>query len=202
MSSHPLLGDQKKGQLFILSAPAGTGKTTLVQKLMQEFSPSLIASISYTTRLPREEEIEGVHYHFISETEFEKKIAATEFLEYVKLYGIYYGTSRRWVEERLAQGKHVILVIDTQGALQLKGHFPAVLIFLSPPSLDVLRARLISRRTETADMLERRLDWAQKELQAIPYYDYQLINDDLETAYQVLRSIIIAECHRPEKQRI
>lgn len=193
---HPLLGDHKKGRLFIISAPAGTGKTTLVQKLVREFSPSLIASISYTTRLPREGEKEGVHYHFISENEFEKKIGTTEFLEYVKLYGIYYGTSRHWVEEQQNQGKHVILVIDTQGALQLKGLLPAVFIFISPPSLDVLRARLINRQTETSETLAKRIDWAQKELQAASYYDYQLINDDLETAYQILRGIIIAECHR------
>lgn len=193
-----LLGDHKTGKLFVISAPAGTGKTTLVQKLIQEFSPSLMASISYTTRLPREGEQEGIHYHFITESDFEKRIATTEFLEYVKLYGIYYGTSRRWVEEQQNLGKHVILVIDTQGALQLKGLFPAVYIFISPPSLDVLRARLINRQTETAETLAKRLDWAQKELQVAPYYDYQIVNDDLDLAYQVLRSIIIAECHRAE----
>src|SRR5205085_2410637 len=101
--------------------------------------PSIIASISYTTRPPREGEREGVHYHFITSAEFEAKIAATDFLEYVKLYGTYYGTSRQWIQEQQREGKHVVLVIDTQGALQLKGKIPAIFIFIRPPSVEVLR---------------------------------------------------------------
>lgn len=190
-----LLGDEKEGRVFIISAPAGTGKTTLVEKLVKEF-PSVTASISFTTREPREGEIPGVHYHFIAGPEFEEKIAAGDFLEYVKLYGTYYGTSRQWVKEQQKKGKHVVLVIDTQGALKLKGALPAVLIFIRPPSLDILRNRLVRRQTETPGMIEQRVDWAQRELEAAQQYDYQIINDDLETAYQVLKSIFIAECHR------
>ena len=190
-----LLGDEKEGQVFIISAPAGTGKTTLVEKLVKEF-PSVTASVSYTTREPREGEIAGVHYHFIAAPEFEEKISAGDFLEYVKLYGTYYGTSKQWVKEQQKKGKHVLLVIDTQGALKLKSVLPSVLIFIRPPSLDILRNRLIRRQTETPGMIEQRVDWAQQELEAAQQYDYQIINDDLETAYQVLKSILIAECHR------
>lgn len=190
-----LLGKEGKGLTFIVSAPAGTGKTTLVQRLVQEF-PSIIASISYTTRQPREGEIPGVHYHFISEKEFEAKIAASDFLEYVKLYGTYYGTSSQWITEQQNQGKHVILVIDTQGALHLKRRLPATFIFIRPPSLECLQMRLMQRKTETAEMIEKRLAWARVELEAAQQYDYEIVNDNLEIAYQVFRSIFIAECHR------
>lgn len=194
-----LLGEMKEGLIFIVSAPAGTGKTTLVQMLVSEF-PSIIASISYTTRRPREGEIEGVHYHFINDSEFESKIDAADFLEYVKLYGTYYGTSRQWIKEQQRQGKHVVLVIDTQGALQLKDQLKdqlsAVLIFIRPPSLEILRQRLIQRQTENLEVIEERLGWAEKELMVAEQYDYQLTNHDLKIAYQVFRSIFIAESHR------
>jgi guanylate kinase len=190
-----LLGECEKGLVFVVSAPAGTGKTTLVQRLVNEF-PSIMASISYTTRQPRSGEIPGIHYHFISESDFQEKIAAGDFLEYVNLYGTYYGTSYQWIDEQLKKGKHLILVIDTQGALQLKGHFPAIFIFILPPSLESLRTRLNQRHTETAEMMEKRLAWAQRELEAAHDYDYQIVNDDLAIAYQIFRSIFIAECHR------
>lgn len=190
-----LLRDRAKGLIFVVSAPAGTGKTTLVDMLTREFT-SAIANVSYTTRPPRSGEVNGQHYHFVTESEFEAKIAASDFLEYVKLYGTYYGTSRRWIEEQRKSGRHVILVIDTQGALQLKGHCDATFIFIRPPSLEVLKQRLVNRQTESAEMIEKRLACAERELNAAQYYDYQIINDDLNEAYQVLRSIVIAECHR------
>lgn len=196
--STDLLGGKREGLIFVVSAPAGTGKTTLVQRLVQEFS-SIVASISYTTRQPREEEIAGVHYHFISDSEFEAKIAAADFIEYVKLYETYYGTSLQWIKEQQKQGKHVVLIIDTQGALQIKAHLPAVFIFIRPPSLGILQARLNQRQTETAEMMEKRLTWAKIELEAVQRYDYQIVNDNLEIAYQVFRSIFIAECHRVHK---
>ncbi len=193
-----LLGDGQSGLVFIVSAPTGTGKTTLVRRLMNEF-PSIIASISYTTRLPREEEKQGVDYHFISEQEFKKKIEEQDFLEYVQLYGTYYGTSTSWVEERLREGKHVVLVIDTQGTLSLKGKIEVPTIFIKPPSLEILKERLLKRETESLDIIEKRLAWVRKELEASKYYDYQLINDHLDIAYEVLRSIFIAECHKKRK---
>lgn len=191
-----LIGPSSEGQLFVISAPAGTGKTTLVQRLLEEFPSSLLASVSYTTRQPRPGEIEGVHYHFISESEFKAKISAEDFLEYVKLYGYYYGTSKQWVANQQKRGKHIFLVIDTQGALQLKERVPGVYIFISPPSLEVLRKRLLNRGTETSEMVEKRLTWAHTEMERIPYYDYHIVNDDLEIAYQVLKSVVIAESHR------
>lgn len=190
-----LINNQQEGLVFIISAPAGTGKTTLVQLLTREF-PNVIASVSYTTRQPREGEVNGTHYHFVTRDDFESRIAASDFIEYVNLYGYYYGTSREWIINQQKQGKHVVLVIDTQGALQLKGRLTAVSIFIKPPSLNILRGRLANRKTETPDMIEKRLDWAKTELKAIPYYDYLIVNDDLQIAYQVLRSIIIAESHR------
>lgn len=190
-----VLGNRERGIVFILSAPAGTGKTTLAQKLIGEF-PQIVASISYTTRLPRLGEVDGKDYFFISEIEFEKKIARHEFLEYVRLYGCYYGTSRTWIEARLQAGKHVILVIDTQGAIQLRRTLPSVAIFLQPPSLAELKRRLSHRGTETMNKIEERLTIAEEELKAVKFYDYQIVNDDLDTAYQVLKSIIIAEDHR------
>ncbi len=190
-----LLPNKQNGLLFIISAPAGTGKTTLVNLLLQEF-PDLMVNVSYTTRAPRKSEISGQHYHFVSEEEFKAKIKADEFLEYVLLYGTYYGTSRKWINAQQQQGKHVLLVIDTQGALQIKSVCSSILIFIRPPSLDILKERLEGRQTETDNEINTRLNWAAKEMAAINHYDYDIINDDLMTAYQVLRSIVIAECHR------
>ncbi len=190
-----LLGNLAKGLSFIISAPAGTGKTTLVKMLTKEM-PLVIASISFTTRAPREGEVPGIHYHFISEEAFKDKIKKGDFLEYVQLYGTYYGTSISWVEEKMEKGNHVILVIDTQGALQLKEKFKAVSIFIRPPSMEELKSRLMARQTETMEVIQERLYWARKELLLIPEYDYEIVNDDLAVAYQTLRSILIAECHR------
>ncbi|MEI8125155.1 MAG: guanylate kinase [Parachlamydiaceae bacterium] len=190
-----LLGNLKHGLLFILSAPAGTGKTTLINMLNQEF-PCIVPSLSSTTRQPRGEEINGVDYNFITKEEFLSRIEAGEFLEYVQLYGNYYGTSRVWVERRLDEGKHVVLVIDTQGAMLLAGKVNAIKIFVAPPSLEELERRLQLRKTETQEVIEQRLAWAKKELLAQQKYDYVVINDDLSMAYQILRSIFVAEEHR------
>lgn len=186
---------RKQGLLFVLSGPAGTGKTTLMQKLMQEF-PEVVANISYTTRPARAGEENGRDYHFISKEAFEEKIASGEFLEYVKLYDTYYGSSRRWVEEKLAAGKHVFLVIDTQGARSVRANTAVTSIFIRPPSVQVLRERLGKRQTESMEKIEERLAWAEKELLAVQEYEYQVVNEDLERAYQVLRSILIATCHK------
>ena len=190
-----ILGNLVKGRVFIVSAPAGTGKTTLTQMLVDEF-PCVVESVSYTTRNPREDEKEGVHYSFITKDAFNQKINEGEFLEYADIYGDLYGTSREWVEKRLNQGKHVVLVIDTQGALKLKERYPATYIFIIPPSLEELRRRLLERRTESESVIEKRLEWAKKEVEKSQEYDYRLVNNDLKTAYQVLRSIVIAEEHK------
>jgi guanylate kinase len=192
---YKVLGNKAKGLAFVISAPAGTGKTTLVSMLTNEF-PFVVGSISYTTRAPRPGEIDGIHYHYVTVEEFEQKIAEGDFLEYVTLYGNYYGTSRQAVEKELIQGRHVVLTIDTQGALQLKGKFPAIYIFLEPPSMEVLRLRLMGRKTETDEAVSERLEWAASEIMAAQHYDYIIVNNDLNTAYQVLRSILIAEEHK------
>lgn len=195
----PLLGNFTPGLLFIVSAPAGTGKTTLIRMLMNEF-PQVVASVSSTTRAPRKGEVHGKDYYFIDENTFKEKIAASDFFEYVNLYGTYYGTSRRLVQEERKRGKHVVLVIDTQGAAKIKS-LSDFSVFIRPPSLEVLRERLKGRQTESAEVAEKRLEWAKIELNASEAYDYEIINEDLQTAYEVLRSILIAECHRTATMR-
>jgi guanylate kinase len=190
-----LLGNLARGLIFVLSAPAGTGKTTLVKMLRDEFN-SVTESISCTTRPPRGGEIDGKDYHFLSVEEFERKIQADDFLEYAKVFGHYYGTSREYVFKQQEKGKHVFLVIDTQGAMQLKGKIPATFVFISPPSLQELRERLFKRKTETPELIEKRLSWAKEEIAMSSHYDYQMINDNLSIAYEILRSILIAEEHR------
>ncbi|MBS0625878.1 MAG: guanylate kinase [Verrucomicrobia bacterium] len=190
-----LLGGLKRGLVFVVSAPAGTGKTTLVRMLRDEFS-CVVESISYTTRKPRPNEIPGRDYHFITVEEFEKRIEEGEFLEYAKVFDNYYGTSRKFVRSQQEGGKHVILVIDTQGASQLMGQFEATFIFISPPSIGELRSRLYGRKTDADEVIEHRLSWAEKEMALASRYDYHVVNENLQTAYAVLRSILIAEEHR------
>jgi guanylate kinase len=191
-----LLGNRDRGLAFVISAPAGTGKTTLVEMLVKEF-PCVVESISVTTRPMRPGEREGEHYHFVDKASFDEKLAAGDFLEHVEVFDNHYGTSRSMVEAELARGNHIFLVIDTQGAQKLQAEgFEAVYIFVSPPSMEELQVRLLKRRTEPPDMIDKRLAWARKELHAAKNYDYQIVNDDLETAYGVLRSIVIAEEHR------
>ncbi len=190
-----ILGGLKKGLAFVVSAPAGTGKTTLVRMLIEEFS-CVVESVSHTTRSPRPNEVEGRDYFFISRLEFEKKIQAGEFLEYAEVFGHLYGTSRKFVVDRQERGKHVILVIDTQGALQLMEKMEATFIFISPPSLEELKSRLHRRKSETEEAMAQRLSWAQKEISLASRYHYHIINDHLKVAYEVLRSILIAEEHK------
>lgn len=188
-------GNPQRGVPFVLSAPAGTGKTTLVAKLREEF-PTVVQSISCTSRKPRPSEQNGIDYFFLSDEEFENKIKSGDFLEYVKLYDFYYGTDRLWVENELNQGHHVFLVIDTQGAMKLRGKYPAVFIFVEPPSLDELRRRIENRKEDTPEMIEKRLKWAKNELALKNHYDYLITNDDFDAAYEALKSIVIAEAHR------
>ncbi len=132
----------------------------------------------------------------MTKAEFETKIQQGDFLEYAQVFGDYYGTSKEFVKQQQSLGKHVILVVDTQGALQLKDKIPAISIFITAPSFDVLKERLKRRNTESQIVMDARLDWAQHELQMMPHYDYHILNDNLETAYTVLKSILIAEEHK------
>lgn len=201
--SGKLLGNKKPGLLFIISAPAGTGKSTLVEMLLREFPEDIAESCSCTTRTPRPGEIAQKHYEFISQEQFERKIKADEFLEYAKVFGNFYGTRKEEIERLVGHGKHVILVIDTQGALQMKSKLkkdmPATFIFISPPSFDELRRRLYNRKTESEDKIQERLLWAKKEIALADHYDYHITNDDLEITYQILRSIFIAEEHKTRR---
>lgn len=179
-----------KGKIFILSAPAGTGKTTLVTRLIAEV-PHTVQSISYTSRKPRENEVNGKDYFFVTEKEFEEKVSRGDFLEYVRLYDTYYGTDKRWVEKQVDAGISVFLVIDTQGALKLKGRISATYIFVKPPSLEELKRRIILRETESQEMIEKRLKWATKELECSSEYDHVIVNDELDQAYSDLKKIVV-----------
>ncbi len=191
------LGEKlKKKFLVVISAPAGTGKTTLVKMLIDEFPDKMTQSISCTTRAPREREVDGKDYHFLSKKAFQAHIDRSEFLEYAIVFGNHYGTLKKNVLEDRRKKHHVILVIDTQGALSLKGKIEALFIFVAPPSTETLNERLIKRKSESAEMLQKRLNLAHHEIEQIKHYDYLIINDDLDHAYLVLKSIILAEEHR------
>lgn len=185
-----------KGQLIIISAPAGTGKTTLVHMLKNAFPKQVTQSISCTTRNPRRGEIDGRDYVFLTKEAFEKRIKRGDFLEHARVFGDYYGTLKEMVANQQARGKDVILVIDTQGALELKKKVKATFIFIAPPSTEILEERLRNRKTESPDTLKKRLKWAKHEIKQAKYYDYTIVNDDLETTYEALKSIIIAKKHR------
>lgn len=194
-----LVGGLKRGIVIVISAPAGTGKTTLSRMLMDEF-PSVTESISCTTRKRRLGEIEDKHYHFMDKATFDEKIEAGEFLEYAEVFGNYYGTLKAHVDQKCAKGQHVLLVIDTQGAMELKEQgYPAVFIFIEPPSMGELRARLFNRKTEGSEHIEERLKWAEKEIELKENYDYIVKNDNLHRAFDILRSILIAEEHKTER---
>jgi guanylate kinase len=194
-----LLGNLDTGLMFVVSAPAGTGKTTLVRMLVKEFD-CVVESVSYTTRKPRPGEIEGKDYHFISQEQFQSKIEKRDFLEYAEVFGHFYGTSKSDVENLLRLGKDVVLVIDTQGAMKLQQQkIPAIYIFVAPPSVEELEERLLKRKTEDEKTLKERLSWANREIEASSAYDYLIVNRNLDIAYEVLKSILVAEEHRVKK---
>lgn len=194
-----LLQQREQGLAFIVSAPAGTGKNTLVHRLIEEF-PSVVETVSCTTRAPRPGEIDRVHYEFISDVLFDQRIREDAFLEHAELFGNRYGTLRTEVDRERALGHHVVLVIDTQGALALKGRYDAVNIFIAPPSLQELEARLRSRKTDDEESIQRRLAEAERELGRAGEYDYLIVNDVVDEAYQILRAIFIAEDHKMRKR--
>ena len=194
--THPLLGNLKKGLLIALSAPAGTGKTTLVKKITTTFPDDIVQSISCTTRKPRPQEVDGKDYIFLTQEEFKAHQASGDFLETVSVFDADYGTLRETIEKQRQTGKHVISVVDTHGAVVLKEKAGAILIFLLPPSLLELKERLKKRQTESSESVKARLTRVQFEISQMKYFDYQIVNHDLEVAYQIFLSIFVAEEHR------
>ena len=189
------------GLLFIVSAPSGTGKTTLVEKLVQ-ILPNLRMSRSYTSRPARTGERDGVDYNFISREEFERRIAADEFLEWADVFGNFYGTAAADVERMLSAGQDVVLVIDVQGARQVKSRgIDHTAIFVMPPSFEVLEQRLRGRSKDTGEQMQRRLDTARSEASSYVDYDYVVVNDDLDPTVVRLQEIIAAERSRVHRMR-
>lgn len=179
-----------KARLFVISGPAGTGKGTLVARI-RDRRPNLDLSVSATTRMPREGERDGVAYYFLSEEEFTRRVEAGDFLEWDGHFGKRYGTLRSEVDARLGAGHSVILEIDVNGALNVKRVSPdAVLVFIAPPSIEVLEARLRGRGTETEEQIALRLDRVEMEMAMAAQYDEVVINDDLETAVDQLDAIM------------
>lgn len=187
---------RSRGFLIVLSGPSGAGKNTLLSAVLPRV-PNLKYSVSATTRPPRPYEKDGVNYHFLDEREFQAMIDRGEFLEWAEFAGYRYGTPRAFVDAAISRGETVISDIDIQGAKQIKASLPeAVFVFLLPPSLAELRARLAVRGTDSAEAIDRRIQIATEELRSIADYDYWVMNDDLEEACESLIHIIEAERRR------
>ncbi len=184
--------------VFIISAPSGSGKSTLVKRLMdqdlQTKEGRLQFSVSFTTREPREGEVEGLHYHFISRERFLRLRDADELLEWAEVFGHFYGTSRAVLQKAQTEDKDLILDIDVQGAAQLRERLEdAISIFILPPSPEELEARLRNRSSDSDDVIQRRLSEASREVFEYEAYDYVLINDELDASFERLRGIVLAE---------
>ena len=180
------------GQLYIVSAPSGAGKSSLLNALRQQLDHIAI-SVSHTTRAPRPGEVHTQHYHFVSVDAFKAKIAAHDFLEHAQVFDNFYGTSQSAIEAQLAQGLDVILEIDWQGARQVRDRIPGALsIFILPPSLPALDQRLRNRQQDSEETIQRRMRDAQSEMSHYPEYDYLVINDEFDTALTQLKSIFQA----------
>lgn len=184
----------RKGLLLVISGPAGVGKGTINLSLISRNS-DIRMSVSATTRSPRPGEIDGVHYFFKTEEEFQKMIEEGAFLEYMRVFNThYYGTPKSFVEQELDEGRSVILEIDVQGAMRVKAAYPdAVLIFIAPPSMSELKSRLIHRGTESSEAIERRFETAYHEMELVDRYDYVVVNDILDLAIARTEDIIVAE---------
>ncbi|MCG8379295.1 MAG: guanylate kinase [Proteobacteria bacterium] len=184
--------NKKNGTLFIIAAPSGAGKTSLIKALVEQIE-NLSVSISYTTREPRPDEIDGECYHFIDESKFKELINQNCFLEYAKVFEHYYGTPRDWVEQELKAGNNIILEIDWQGAEQVNSQLRgSVSIFVLPPDYQTLRDRLVSRQNDDMQTIEFRMDAAREEISHYKDFDYIVINDDFDTAVSEIEAIITA----------
>jgi guanylate kinase len=190
-----------RGLLFIVSAPSGTGKTTVVERLV-ESTPNLAMSRSYTSRSMRAGECDGVDYTFVARERFESMVAAGEFLEWADVFGNLYGTCAADTDTILAGGTDLVLVIDVQGARQVRSRgLPATTVFVMPPSLQILEQRLRGRSKDPEPAIQRRLSVAREEVAAFSEYDYLVVNDELDSAVNRLRSIVLAERARLQRMR-
>jgi guanylate kinase len=188
------------GTVFVVSAPSGAGKTSLVKALL-EADPQVKLSVSYTTRPPRPGEIDGVHYHFVSKERFMEMMSRGDFLESAEVYGNYYGTSQHWIEEELAAGWDILLEIDWQGAAQVRKLLPGVVsIFILPPSLAALENRLTGRGQDSEEVIARRLAAAREDMSHVSEFDYVIINDDFATASRDLQAVVRAQRLTVERQ--
>jgi len=179
----------KRGHLFIISAPSGAGKTTLVKAALEQFT-DMLYSISYTTRKPRADERNGVDYHFVSKQDFKKGIKKGHWAEWAEVYGNYYGTSAEFIEKSLSSGYDILLDIDVQGTLQILKHYPdSVTIFILPPSMNTLRKRLEMRASDSKAVIEKRLVNARKEMAQKKMYRHTIVNDKLPAAIEELNAI-------------
>jgi len=190
-----------RGNLFVVVAPSGAGKTSLVNELLKR-EPNIHLSISYTTRAPREGEQHGREYHFVDRPAFERMIASGDFLEHANVYGNYYGTSRRWIEQELEGDHDVLLEIDWQGARQVKKLFPhAVGISILPPSIEELRKRLEGRGKDSPETIERRMGVARDEIKHALDFEYIIVNESFDVAVTDLQSIVrAARLSRPQQE--
>ena len=192
---------QQSGILFVLSGPSGAGKGTICQELLRQI-PNLQYSVSATTRKPRLGETNGINYWFKEKDEFEEMIKNDLLLEYAEVYGNYYGTPKEQVLKVLKSGKNVVLEIDPQGAMQVKAKFPeGVFIYILPPSLDELAARITKRGTDSKDSIKKRLSAATEEIQYALKYDYVVVNDKVETAVDSIATIISAEKFNSKRRK-
>lgn len=194
--------DHCSGNFYIVAAPSGGGKTSLVKKLVESLK-NIEVSVSHTTRLKRPGEREGVDYYFVSPEEFGDLVEENAFIEHAIVFDKEYGTSFNQIQSRLSEGIDVVLDIDWQGARQICNLFPdAVSIFIVPPSLEILKQRLLARKRDDENTIEQRMKLAQNEMQHCSEFDYLIVNDDFELAAQELQSIVIANRLRYSKQRI
>lgn len=191
----------EKGLLIVLSGPSGVGKGTVCAALRKRRNENLIYSVSATTRKPREGEVHGINYFFKSHEEFHQMIAKDQLLEWAEYVGNYYGTPRQFVEDRLEEGKDVILEIEVQGALQVKEKFPqGIFIFLAPPDLKELRSRISGRGTESEETICNRMEVAKGEIELMDKYNYVVVNDEVDKACQRIEAIVLAEHLKKERQ--
>ena len=186
-TSHP-----GAGHVFVVAAPSGAGKSSLVRALVKQ-DGSIRLSVSFTTRAPRPGEADGREYHFVSREEFDARNARGEFLETAEVHGNWYGTSRAWIEQQVADGHDVLLEIDWQGAQQVRRHFPQTVgVFILPPSLEALRARLEQRGQDPPDVIEQRLAAARGEMRHAPEFEFVIVNERFERALAELAAVVTA----------